>query len=228
MPENVLPEEFFYDLAARASDRMMEELPSEEELSKQLSFSPAFEQRMERLLANPKLARAPQHRALRVLAIAAAIIILLVSALMSVSAIREAVFRFFAEIYEKYIVAWYEPEDAALIVPETILEFREPTYIPPGYEITAEDRLEFVNVKRYTNEDSSGLMFEQTILDSVQYAILLDEALEKELFEINGTTGIYRIVDEDLVMVWTDNSYAYKITGSIDVEQALEMAHSTK
>ena len=104
MPESVCPEEFFYDLAARASDRMMEELPSEEELSRKLTFSPAFEHRMERLLANPKSARTQQHRALRVLAIAAVFIILLISALMSVSAVREAVFKFFTELYEKYIL----------------------------------------------------------------------------------------------------------------------------
>ena len=112
----------------------MEELSSEEELSRQLTFSPAFEYRMERLLANPKSARTQQHRALRVLAIAAAIAILLISALMSVSAIREAVFKFFTELYEKYIVAWYEPENSALTAPESILEFREPTYWPPGYD----------------------------------------------------------------------------------------------
>ena len=78
------------------------------------------------------------------------------------------------------------------------------------------------------NADGHILLYEQTILDSVQYAVLLEEAIGKELFEINGTIGMYRIMEEDLVMVWTDNNYAYKITGSIDVEQALDMAHSTK
>jgi len=44
---NKLPEEFFRDLAARASERMMKELPSEEELSRLLTFSPAFVRKME-------------------------------------------------------------------------------------------------------------------------------------------------------------------------------------
>jgi len=149
MRDNVFPEEFFYDLAAKASDRMMEELPSEEELSRQLSFSPAFERRMELLFANPKLARTQEHRAWRVLAVAAAIIILLISALMSVSAIREAVFKFFADLYETYIVVRYEPEDDTVTAPEIILEFREPTYIPPGYVRADEEKMELLQIINY-------------------------------------------------------------------------------
>ncbi|MCL2299069.1 MAG: DUF4367 domain-containing protein [Firmicutes bacterium] len=228
MPENVLPEEFFYDLAARASDRMMEELPSEEELSKRLSFSPGFEYRMERLLANPKPARAQQHRTLRVLAIAAIIAILLASALMSVSAVREAVFKFFTEIYEKYIVAWYEPEDSALTAPEIILELRAPTYIPPGYAFADSEENEFFHQISYLDTEGHLLLFEQTILDSIQYALDIEAENEQNLFGINGTQGMYRIKNEMLEMVWTDNEYAYKVLGYIDKDQGLLMAQSTK
>ena len=229
MPEKIFSDEFFRDLAVRASDRMMEELPSEEELSRQLSFSPAFERKMELLLANPKQARAREHRAWRVLAIAAVVLIMLISALMSVSAVREAVFKFFTELYEKYIVVWYAPEADTLIAPEIILEFREPAYIPPGYAQISVDKTEFFHVIRFANSEGWGLLFEQAILDSTLYAMLIEEATEQEQFEINGTLGVYRIVEDDeLSMVWTDNSYAYKILGSIDVEQAIEMARSTK
>jgi len=228
MRENMLPEEFFYDLAARASDRMMEELPSEEELSRKLTFSPAFERRMELFLANPRSARAHDHRAWRVLAIAAAVIILLISALMSVSAVREAVFKFFATIYEKYIVVWYVPEDDMLTAPEVILEFREPTYIPLGYNRTSEEKTELFHVISYMNADGHVLLFEQTILDKAQYALDIEAAVEKELFEINGTTGMYTIINNELVMVWADNHYAFKLKGMLNTEQALMMVHSTK
>jgi len=228
MPDRALPEEFFYELAARASDRMMEELPSEEELAQRLSFTPAFERRMELFLANPKSARAHDHRAWRVLAIAAAIIILLISALMSVSAVRQAVFKFFATLYEKYIVVWYAPEDNTLTAPETILEFREPTHIPLGYDRTSEEKTEIFHVISYMNADGHVLLFEQTILDMVQYALDIEAVVEKELFEINGTTGMYTIINNELVMVWADNHYAYKLKGILNAEQALVMVHSTK
>jgi len=78
------------------------------------------------------------------------------------------------------------------------------------------------------DEEGHVLLFEQTILDSVYYLLLIEEANEQELFEINGTKGMCRVVDRELVMVWTDNSYAYKILGMIDTEQALEMARSVK
>jgi|GEM_PF-4970881 len=52
MPENILPESFFYELAARVSEHMMKELPSEDALSSRITFSPAFEERMNTLLSN--------------------------------------------------------------------------------------------------------------------------------------------------------------------------------
>jgi len=228
MVENVLPEEFFYDLAARASDRMMEELPSEEELSQRLTFTPAFEQRMELFFTSPKLVRAQQHRALKTLAIAAAILIMLISALMSVSAVREAVFKFFTELYEKFIIVWYEPEEAALMAPEIILDFREPEYIPPGYVRATVEQTELFHAISFLNTESLELMFEQTILDSIQYALDIEAEAEQHLFEINGTKGMYRIKNDMLEVIWTDNEYTYRIYGYIDQEHALLMAQSIK
>jgi hypothetical protein len=183
---------------------------------------------MERLLANPKLARAQQHRALRVLAIAATLLILLISALMSVSAVREAVFKFFTELYEKYIVAWYEPEDSSLTAPETILEFREPTYIPQGFVQTMEEKIEIFHIQRFANAEGMGLLFEQTILNRVQYALDLKDESDKILFECRGIMGMYRITDEQLELIWSDNEYTYRISGIVTKEQALLMVDSIK
>jgi hypothetical protein len=228
MHDDALPEKLFYDLAAQATERMMEELPSEEELSHKLSFTPAFERRMEKLFANPKSARTRDRRAWRILAIAAAILILLTSALMSVSAVREAVFKFFVTLYEKYVVVWFAPEDDTLMAPETILEFREPAYVPPGFEQDSAETSEQFHSVSYLDDEGLFLLFRQTILDSVQYALDIEGAIGKELFEIHGTTAMYRVKNELLEAIWTDNEYSYYLTGQIDVEQALKMAYSVK
>jgi len=222
------PEEFFREVAKQASDRMMAELPSEEELAQQLSFSPEFEQRMQETFANPTLARAHKHRATRVLAIAAAIIILLITGLMSVSAVRQAVFTFFTELYEDYIVAWFEPDAAELSAPETILEFREPADIPAGYTRTSADQTELFHAVSFSNAEGMELMFEQTILNGAQYALDIEAEANQNLFAINGTSGICRVKNDMLELIWTDNEYAYRIYGYIDKDQALLMAHSTK
>jgi len=52
MPENKLSEAFFYELAARVSDRMMRELPEEKMLPRMIVFSPEFEYRMNALLSS--------------------------------------------------------------------------------------------------------------------------------------------------------------------------------
>ena len=228
MHDDALSEKFFYDLAARATERMMEELPSEEELSHKLSFTPAFERRMELFFANPKSARTRDRGAWRVLAVAAAILILLTSALISVSAVREAVFKFFATLYEKYIVVWFEPENNTLIAPETILEFRAPTYVPPGYALDYTEETELFHFVFFVNDKGLEISFEQTVLDSIQFALDIEAEVEKEIFEINGTTGMCRIKQGRIEMVWTDSEYAYRLSGLIDFEQALLMTQSTK
>jgi len=228
MGDNQLPEEFFRDIAVQTSDRIMAALPSEEELALRLTFSPGFDQKMRRLLANPNTARTQPRRAWRVLAVAAVIIILLVSALMSVSAMREAVFKFFTELYEKYIVVWYEPEADTLTAPETILEFREPGYIPPGYARDYEEKTELFHFVFYLNNDNQEIVFEQAPLDSRQFAIDIENEDKEKLFTINGATGMLRIKNGLQEVVWTDNEYSYKLSGTIDSEQAIMMAQSIK
>jgi hypothetical protein len=71
-------------------------------------------------------------------------------------------------------------------------------------------------------------LFEQTILDSIQFALDIEAEAEKEIFEINGTIGMYRIKQERIEAVWSDNEYAYRLSGLIDAEQALMVAYSTK
>jgi len=220
-------EQFFYELAARASDRMMEELPSEEELSRRLAFSPAFERNMEQFFAEPK-PKAQSYRAWKTLAIAAAILVLLIAALMSVSAVRQAVFKFFTTIYEKYIVVMFVPEDETLTAPETILEYREPSYIPPGFEQTSKLKSEVSCRIQFTDTGGLKFAFRQDILDPIQYELDIESTEDKELFEMHGTTAMYTIKEGALTMIWTDNEYSYKIDGVIENEQALLMAQSVK
>ena len=220
-------EQFFYELAARASDRMMEALPSEEELSRRLTFSPAFERRMEQFLAEPR-PKAQSYRAWRTVAIAAAVLALLIAAMMSVSAVRQAVFKFFTTIYEKYIVVMFVPEDETMNAPKSISEFRAPSYIPLGFEQTSETQFDFSYMIRFTNAEGLSFSFRQDSYDPMQYELDIESTEEKELFEMNGTTAMYKFKEGTFTMVWTDNEYSYRIDGTIEYEQALLMAQSVK
>ena len=227
MHDNKLPERFFYQLATQASDRMMEGLPGEEELSRRLAFSPAFEQKMQLFLADPRPA-VQNYRSWRVLAAAAAVLALLIAAMMSVSAVRQAVFKLFTTIYEKYIVVMFMPEDETLRAPELILDFREPNYVPPGFERASEEKLDFIYKIKFVNAEELELTYQQDVLDPHQYFLDIESTEEKEHFEMNGTAAMYQIQEGIMVMIWTDNVYAYKICGAINYEQALFMAQSVK
>jgi len=223
MRRKKLPKDTYRDLAAQTKD----ELPCKEDLPHLHTFSAEFEDNMDHLLQNPKrLHSPPRRKILRILAVAGIIILLIAVTVMSVSAVRQAVFKFFAAVRDRFVVATYKPEDGMLPAPDTILEFREPAYIPPGYMRGIVERTDYFHNVSFLDTDGLELLFEQTILDSVQYALAHAETKDSTVFEHAGITGLYRIIDEQLELVWSDNEYAYRITGLIDAEQALRMIAS--
>jgi len=131
-------------------------------------------------------------------------------------------------MYEKYIVVMFVPEDETLTAPKSILELREPSYIPPGFEQTSDLNSEVSFRIRFTNAEDMSFIFRQDILDPVQHDLDIESAEGKVLFEMHGTTAMYQFREGNLVMLWTDNEYSYMIDGRIEYEQALLMAQSVK
>jgi hypothetical protein len=209
-----IPEDFWHEIAGRASDQMMDSLPGEEELARQYSFSPGFEGKLAQKLQQASMNKRPMS-ARKALLIAAIIVVLAFSAAMSVSAVRKAMYKFFVTIYEKFAVISFRPADeeaAALMAPESILNFLEPAYVPEGYRRHSEDKSEFIYTVRFLHEEGFVLLFEQSVLDSTNFDLDIEAALENDLFEINGTTTGISLTGGNAGVVCSVSCYQATVT----------------
>ena len=233
--KKLLDEQTFREIAQKASDKMLEDIPSEEELSKQYTFSDNFEKKMKRLLnqeESKKTIKPMTHRVRwrRVTLIAAIVIVLSACASMSVHAVRSAVFDFFVSVYESFSTVSYQKNndfDQDVSIPGTIEQSYAPTFLPPGYAKTDEEKLDIRNTVYYSNDEGFEITYTQeTIVGKSNW--IDTETGEYEILYINGVEAFYANENKISKLVWTDNVYTYSIRGLIGKDHALKMAASLK
>lgn len=165
----------------------------------------------------------------RVAVVALIIISITFAAMMSVSAIRNAIWNTIVEWYDKYISVDYET-DNPVSVPAVIEEIRKPTLLPQG----AEEEIIFGNKWSYLAEyyvgDECRLVFAQSLLNKGD-AYIDSEASTMEDIKIGNYNGILLTYEKntDMNIVWNDGEYRYTLTGyDIDSEFLIMIAQSVK
>jgi len=244
-----LSDEQLRRIANLASEKMMAEIPSEEELSKMYTFSEDFEKKMEALINNvPEKRRKhkPKERSSRVswkrIAIVAIIIAILISSALSVQGVRNAVYEFIVNIYERFTIVSHEPIDNSgnsddspensgdspdITAPETIEKLMCPTYLPPGYTQSDAQEMGIMYMVFFVNDQGLEISFEQKVIDTTNNLIDTEDA-DYENVQVNGFNGFLSNKDNESELIWGDNQYTYHIRGTIEKEQILEMAESVK
>ncbi|EQB21591.1 hypothetical protein UNSWDHB_1091 [Dehalobacter sp. UNSWDHB] len=94
-------------------------------------FSPEFERKMKALIRQSKNNKSVSRRHRKLVAILVAAIILLFGSAMSVSAVRETVFKFITEVYEKYTQVSFEKMQSSLATNEDFQSMHQLKY-PQG------------------------------------------------------------------------------------------------
>lgn len=165
----------------------------------------------------------------RVAVIALVVISITFAAMMSVSAIRNAVWNVIVEWYDKYISVDYKTDD--LVVPPTeIKEIRKPALLPQGAEEEIVVNSNSSYIMEYYLGDDLCLVFRQSLIDSPNtYIDNENSAIENVL--IGGFEGILLTYEKntDINIVWNDGEYRYALTGyDIDPETLTMIAESVK
>ena len=194
-------------------------------------FSPEFEAEMNVLLKKGKRFKDDIRKSAVKFTKKAVIIILIILAisfvsLLSVKAIRENIFNFITNFYEKYIDVTAVDTD---VPPETITEVRLPTYIPDGY-MEADNSISSTEVYAYYIDD------ENEIITYYQYVISRGLSVDGEDYtesdvDISGMKGkFYEYNKSDLpahnIIIWNDNRYVYELYSYLSRDEAVKMAES--
>lgn len=223
--------EIFKQALIDAAEREFDDIPSDEEIAQTYEFSKEFEAKMKKLQKKSK--RRYIHifnRPIRRIAGIAVCILAVVTASLSVEAIRTPIFKLFTVAYEKYIdIKFVDTESNQNNMHESIDEVYLPTYIPDGfweYEVSKSGH----NVRAgYTDNENQAISYMQMILST---AINIDgeDYIESEI-NINGIDGkIYEYDKPDggkyCTVIWNDNKYCYMVVGFSDREKSIKVARS--
>lgn len=200
-------------------------LPSEEEWS-DAPLSPEFEARMQKLLAY----RRHGYYALfgtvgrRVASIVVALLVSATILTASVEALRTPMMRFFARVYETFTQIFVvEDTTASSVLPPFVP--CAPTYVPEGYEVSSVQTVERHQRIRYVNESGRRISFTQS--RSSNLSIHIDtEGVDYTEIRIGDYEGIICSNKGTNMVVFTDNTYLYTLSSTIDRAELIKMAES--
>ena len=201
-------------------------LPSEEEWS-DAPLSPEFETRMQKLLAH----RRHGYYALfgtvgrRVASIVVALLVSATILTASVEALRTPMMRVFTRVYETFtqiFVVKDDTTDSSVLPPFVPCA---PTYVPEGYEVSSVQALERHHRIRYVNESGRRISFTQSRSSNI--SITIDtEGVDYTEIRIGDYEGITYSNKGTNAVVFTDNTYVYTLSSTIDRAELIKMAES--
>ena len=200
-------------------------LPSEEELAG-IVLSDEFKARMETLIRRQKCGYYVLFGtvARRVATIIIALLVGMTVTTFSVEALRQPVVRFFTEVFETFtrVIFVDDTSDPAQVE----MEKKTPTYIPDGYVVESEVETGVVYRVTYVNTETGDRIFYRQQWIEGNSSIIDTENSAYQIIAVNGINGFtYRSAGQEYV-VFSDNEYAFFVSGTIAQEELLKMAES--
>lgn len=202
--------------------RWVSTFPSDEELDKTTYFSSGFEKKMEKLL---RLQKKPYYvlfnTALKRAVAIFFVVVVSLSTMMSVEAIRTPVIEFFIEAYERFSTLVFQANAESVKIPSYIEKGYYPAYMLEGFSLHTEEKSLDQVIYEYTDaEEKKVIVFAQYVINDVNLSINT-EGTEAEEVTIQGHNGIYY---ENLGMQdlwWSNGEYIFSITTNINDYQKL-------
>ena len=188
--------------------------------SEGINFSKKFERKMQKLLRNgkPESFGVQFKRVLsRVAIICLVVISLSFTAMMSVSAIRQAIWETIVEWYNSYFEVTVDDGDDTT-ENQTITEIKEihkPTVLPEGVEEEIVLNTKRVVMIEYYDGDEWIATFNQKVLDETSFVHINSEDVVVSNVCINGSSVTHIECEDGLIVIfWSDNTYFYTIEGN--------------
>ena len=148
--------------------------------------------------------------------------------MMSISAIRKPITKFFMNIYEDHIDISIE-DDGNEDIPENIEELYLPSYMIDGYT-----KIDYANSGTFATtawmNDNSMIMLQQTLLKIGLKIHLDNEGIEYKKIIIKDAVIYYFYKEQTLATMWTNGIYMFTMTFPKDtpLDEALNVIRSLK
>lgn len=164
--------------------------------------------------------------------IALVVISVMFTAMMSVSAIRTAIWEIITEWYEEYIAVGYVPEEGIEVPepPKMIEEIRKPTLLPLGAEEEVLGSTRQTFACEYYVEDDCYIIFKQFLINEDITKLDGDDAVLTEMM-IGDSQGYCISYEKDdyIYVLWNDTEYSYQISSVVlNMDELRLIAESVK
>ena len=207
----------------RAEMAVIDALPNEE-----VVFTEKHKIEMQKILSKHKKYTRNANRFIpkRLVGVLAAILITL-TLMMSISAIREAVVKFIVNVYENFISIFIE-EDEGAKPPETIEKVYLPSYEIDEFYIQKTTNYGTLSVTTWTNNNNEFIRLEQTILEENYQAFLHNESIEYTQINIELCDVYYIEKGYSYYFVWSNNEYMFnmKLPNTIELSEIEKIIES--
>lgn len=187
--------------------------------SEGINFSKKFERKMQKLLRNgkPEPFGVQFKRVLSRVAIVCLVVLSLsFAAMMSVSAIRQAIWETIVEWYNGYFEVTVDDGDETT-ENETVTEIKEihkPTVLPEGVEEEIVLNTERFVVIEYYAGDEWVASFNQKVIDETNFVHINSKNVKLSYQTIKGYhITMVEYENGDVFMFWSDNVYFYTVEG---------------
>lgn len=225
IPQVDMLDAILYAAAPYAGRRELEEY-SAADLTMQLPI-----RTKRRIVKRAKRGPAPILRQLkRVAVIALVVMSVCFAAVLSIEAVREAIWNAIVEWYEESIAVSFVCEEA-VSAPTEILEYREPRGLGEEFVRYEVGRNEKSFSVEYESE-STLIVYWQGLLNGFDTYLSNIEAVKMDDIKIGELSGVITStpteLGQQLTIVWHDNEYSYVITGNIFWDKLLQIAESVR
>lgn len=199
-------------------------LPDDETVS-EVTFSNDFKARMQKLLNRQKYGFFVLFGTAgrRVASILIAIFVAATVTTVSVDALREPVFQFFTEVFEKFTQVFFVDD-----TPDTSqveMEKRAPMYIPEGYVLERDMDLGIMYRVFYKNENGEIINYSQQIKESIEVQVDTENVQHTSIMVGNQQGVTYNNKGFNYI-VFLDDKYTYVTSSSIALAELIKIAES--
>lgn len=181
-----------------------------------VTFSPVFTAKAEKLVRNTqRKSWRYVNTAMKRVAVAAIVAVLLATTAMAIPAVREEVIRFFIREQGTHIAVAFDPKQAAN-APECIETVYVPTYVPEGYQEDTRSASTSAVCAIWHDDSGNAIVYHQLPVSddpskSDQYGVH-SEGAKMQMLYLNGYR-ILSIYDDNVASyVWTDHEYFYDLS----------------
>ena len=189
-------------------------------------FSERFEKKMGRLIrreaAHPW---AVSHTLARNLIAAAIVIVLLFTLCMSVSAVRNAIFKFFREHFETSDVVYFETPEKEIIEQDYVI-----TELPTGFSLK-EEEVSKINIRRTYGNEQGGYITLNQFLSLAAGNEIDNERSEYTAMEIDAHGVFISTATNGITLEWDQGGYVFSLVlnwRNVTLDEAITVFRSIR